>query len=338
MPAVPLPPKHSKLDGSPAAVTAYARLLPLESSHPVKTRLCGWMMIHAPSIAGRDYVVECVNRCTNDEEILAVGQGYLLYFVAYFKTKLHKPTPTSSAHPSRPSMDVLQADTAALLRETPQSHSNAKKLALARDNYRCMLSGHVDATSYEASAILQKMVHEKPGVNAAPTHCCHILPQYLNQRLGDPYRLDASASVWTVLRCFGDVNPEELNGEDMHRLGNILTLGTGYHDSFDRLRIWLEPVEGTEHQYLIGRSLPANHAEIKAPTVTFSTNHPELALPDRRYLALHAACAKVVHMSGAAHMISKILDEAEETKVLSGDGSSGELLAYLLSVEALMVY
>lgn len=96
-------------------------------------------------------------------------------------------------------------------------------------------------------------------------------------------------------------------------------------------------LQGTKHQYLIGRGLPGYHSHL-APTVTFTTDHPELPLPDRRYLALHAACAKVVHMSGAAHLINKILREAAETKVLSGDGSSGELLAYLLSAEALMVH
>lgn len=85
MAAVPLPLTHPRLEGSQPALAAYARLLPLESEHPVDVRLCGWMMIHAPVEAGRDYVAECVNRCTNDEDIIAVGQGYLLYFVAYCK-------------------------------------------------------------------------------------------------------------------------------------------------------------------------------------------------------------------------------------------------------------
>lgn len=337
MAAVPLPLTHPRLEGSQPALAAYARLLPLESEHPVDVRLCGWMMIHAPVEAGRDYVAECVNRCTNDEDIIAVGQGYLLYFVAYFRATLNRPTPSPSTHPSRPSMDLLQADIAAMLREAPKNHSDARKQALVRDNYRCVLSGVVDAASYEASATLQEMVQANPGMDAAPTRCSYILPEYLNQGLGDPYRLDASASVWTLLQCFGEVNPAELNGEGVHSLGNILTLGNSCHESFDRLRIWLEPVEGTKHQYLIGRGLPGYHSHL-APTVTFTTDHPELPLPDRRYLALHAACAKVVHMSGAAHLINKILREAAETKVLSGDGSSGELLAYLLSAEALMVH
>lgn len=60
--------------------------------------------------------------------------------------------------------------------------------------------------------------------------------------------------------------------------------------------------------------------------VTFSTPDPErLPLPDPRYLALHAACARVAHMSGAAEYIDRIFREMEETGVLANDGGSDAL-------------
>lgn len=72
-----------------------------------------------------------------------------------------------------------------------------------------MLSGVVDAASYEASATLQEMVQANPGMDAAPTRCSYILPEYLNQGLGDPYRVSVHDSIWydrlTLLepaRCF----------------------------------------------------------------------------------------------------------------------------------------
>jgi hypothetical protein len=47
---------------------------------------------------------------------------------------------------------------------------------------------------------------------------------------------------------------------------------------------------------------------------------------------MHAACGKVVHLSGAAEYIEKTLREMEQTKVLSGDGSLAELLMAALHI------
>ena len=48
-------------------------------------------------------------------------------------------------------------------------------------------------------------------------------------------------------------------------------------------------------------------------------------MPDSRYLALHAACARVAHYSGVGDYIEKILSDIEEMDVLADDGSSGSV-------------
>lgn len=40
------------------------------------------------------------------------------------------------------------------------------------------------------------------------------------------------------------------------------------------------------------------HADGNHPSVKFSSNYADVRLPDPKLLALHAACARVVHMSG----------------------------------------
>jgi hypothetical protein len=35
---------------------------------------------------------------------------------------------------------------------------------------------------------------------------------------------------------------DELNGPDVHRLENVMTLETGVHALFDNLKLWFEPV------------------------------------------------------------------------------------------------
>jgi hypothetical protein len=66
-------------------------------------------------------------------------------------------------------------------------------------------------------------------------------------------------------------------------------------------------------------------------TVTFTTRDPEkLPLPLLEYLKIHAACARVAHLSGAGEHIDKILRELEHTKVLPDDGASAEALEHAL--------
>jgi len=65
--------------------------------------------------------------------------------------------------------------------------------------------------------------------------------------------------------------------------------------------------------------------------VTFTTpDEVKLPVPSPEYLAIHAACAKVAHLSGAGEHIDKILREMEDTKVLSKDGASAEILEHAL--------
>lgn len=60
-----------------------------------------------------------------------------------------------------------------------------------------------------------------------------------------------------------------------------------------------------------------------------------LALPDPGLLALHAVCARVAHMSGAAEYFHKLEWDSEDTTVLSED--SLPLLDNLLSPFAVSI-
>lgn len=62
------------------------------------------------------------------------------------------------------------------------------------------------------------------------------------------------------------------------------------------------------------------------PVVTFTTTDPTLALPDKRYLKLHAAVCRIAWMSGAAEYLDRYDREQEGRKVLARDGSSAEFL------------
>jgi hypothetical protein len=59
---------------------------------------------------------------------------------------------------------------------------------------------------------------------------------------------------------------------------------------------------------------------------------PRPALPSQDLIALHAACARVAHMSGAAEYLDRFERDVEETTVLASDGSSAHLLHGLLNL------
>ncbi len=66
--------------------------------------------------------------------------------------------------------------------------------------------------------------------------------------------------------------------------------------------------------------------------VTFTSPSPEtLPLPDARYLAFHAALAKVVKMAGMAEHLDDIIRRQDNIHVLS-DESNAEHLDGLLRV------
>jgi hypothetical protein len=58
----------------------------------------------------------------------------------------------------------------------------------------------------------------------------------------------------------------------------------------------------------------------------FTTPDPvNLPLPSPHLIALHAACAKVAHLSGAGEYIDHIHENMEEISVLAHDGTSSEV-------------
>ena len=52
----------------------------------------------------------------------------------------------------------------------------------------------------------------------------------------------------------------------------------------------------------------------------------EVPAPDPKILALHAACAGIAHMSGAAEYLDEIARDIELLRVLAEDGGSADVL------------
>jgi len=56
----------------------------------------------------------------------------------------------------------------------------------------------------------------------------------------------------------------------------------------------------------------------------------QLEMPSRKYLALHAACAKVANLSSAVEYLDNLDRDREESTVLAFDGSSAAVFEHAL--------
>ncbi|KAI9058870.1 hypothetical protein FKP32DRAFT_1597177 [Trametes sanguinea] len=304
----------------------------------VYARVVGYLLLYPPSDVARSAVTEDIASCRSPDQqdafnaLYELGAMYTKQFIVLFRSARGK-TPTPSDHPSRASFDRLQTDNPQAPQPSPRDHSSAKKSALVRDNYRCMLSHKVDELSERAG-----LTRRLPNEQFAATQCCHIIPDALGnvscERTGNNEH--APASVWTILGRFGyrDVC-EELGGAtagtNLHRLENVLTLEQLAHTLFDRLDLWFEEMEGEPHVYRVGLVPSRTPADFGYPDrVRFESHRPGLALPSPRYLKLHAACCRLAHLSGAAEYVDLLFREMEESGVLAEDGASADVLAYAL--------
>lgn len=202
MEPTPLPPAPSDFDQATSLAYARLRMLSLQARKPTTIRMMGYMLIYAPSAQGRVDVAESTNRCATDEDVIKLGEDNLYYFVNYFKARATQPTPAPSSHPSRQSVDDLREEILNNQVQAPTDYSNAKKQALIRDDYRCMLTGFVDAKSYYRSSRLRAQIESlpPPGPDLRSTECCHILPQYIGHKLGNDDRMGVLTSCLLASR------------------------------------------------------------------------------------------------------------------------------------------
>ncbi|EIW55637.1 uncharacterized protein TRAVEDRAFT_129055 [Trametes versicolor FP-101664 SS1] len=278
----------------------------------VCARLLGRLLLEAPTEDGRTNVASEIVQCLGDSELFRLANLYKDHFIRLFFREKDR-TPAPSSHSSAPSVGLKNGELRNMSLPTPPSHATAKADALQRDGYRCMLSRRLDVDSLDNGLI---PVDEATTGMVVHTHCTHIFAKSTNEDLSDSAQAAYAASLHAILHRFGGVDStEELNGANVHRLENILTLSLDTHTSFDRLQLWLAKIPGM----------------VPSTRVDFTTPDPvTLPLPEARYLRTHAACARVAHLSGVAECIAKILHEEEVTRVLAADGGSSELLKHVL--------
>ncbi|KAJ3515777.1 hypothetical protein NLJ89_g1537 [Agrocybe chaxingu] len=258
----PLPP-NLYASGTPMH-TAYSTCLAFQAQAPqlqvplaanptplVCARLLGYMILHSPTSQGRANICNEIRSCNGNRDMFHdMAKFYVDRYLRSFRSTKGR-TPVHSDHPSRQaSFDEMQGTIRYLLDEPPKNHVEAKAAALERDGYRCMVSGTYDMRSCEKNPDIAVLAVQS-GTVARETHASHIFAPSTSQDISGPDadgpKHNFAASAWAVMERTGSVLvPDELNGPDIHRLENIMTLETGVHSLFDNLKLWFEPGSGDD--------------------------------------------------------------------------------------------
>lgn len=107
------------------------------------------------------------------------------------------------------------------------------------------------------------------------------------------------------------------------KLSNLITLTRGMHASFGQLYVWFEPQPTMgKHNYRVQHVLGPNAPPRFPQQVAFRTNnvHPQ-DIPSAQLLAIHAACVRIAHASGAAKAVQVLLDKFDDSHAET-DGST----------------
>ncbi|KAK7449783.1 hypothetical protein VKT23_013259 [Stygiomarasmius scandens] len=312
----------------------------------VSIRYLGYLLRELPRPEGVNRISKAINaRAQSFEGILEVAQFFSDNLFKIFKGG-RTPDPSSHSLHSEPFQTTLSGASGDL-----GNDETTGKNALERDNYRCLFCGAIDPNAGRAACDSHFQRLQQP---AEYTFCVHIIPEALNNldtnfldrieelEIASYLLTDAAEAVAanshdetkicqispriSILDVFDSpaIISSELGGRDIHRLENIMTLCTNDRARFDNLEIWLEPVGSTPNLYHVRVSevafRPAKYVGRGRTEPLFQVKLPDSSVrgPSSHYLALHAACCRVAHLSGMAEFVDNLLQEFDDVAVPAG--------------------
>ncbi|RTE73088.1 hypothetical protein BHE90_012487 [Fusarium euwallaceae] len=160
------------------------------------------------------------------------------------------------------------------------------------------------------------------GQRFEPLEVAHILPHSLTQ-LDSHGELNASKeAALAILNMFDDGAAHLIEGIEIDRPGNALTLTQPLHTYFGDFNIFFKPEGTVPHRYHIETFLPQGFTDDVPVTRTlFLTEERNIDPPSSRLLAIHCAIAHILHLSAAGDYIDDILRDADEYGIRH-DGST----------------
>jgi len=248
------------------------------------------------------------------------------------RVSIHKTPQPSPAHHSAIRQVLSQAEQQRMDDSigTPERISALRASCLVRDRNRCVATH----TFNQAEALARFEEHgqaldddRNPFVDGQlfeSLQVAHIIP-YALTKADDGSRLgEGKKAAVAILNMFDLGVAHLIEGVDINRPYNALTLSNWIHENFGTYKIFFEPVSDADgappSTYRISTFLPPGFAR-SLPVVRSLFTHPSIDPPSQRLLALHCAIAHILHLSGAGGYIEQILRDMEDG-IIRADGST----------------
>ncbi|KEF50831.1 uncharacterized protein A1O9_13118 [Exophiala aquamarina CBS 119918] len=225
---------------------------------------------------------------------------------------------------------------------TTQRLATLRRDCLIRDRHRCVISRSFDrdeAMRRVARDGTQKAQDDDgfPLSNEsnifATLEVAHIIPHSLMTLSSGEHELDTSKrTALAILNMFDDGVVRLIEGNDIDRTRNAITLTMEFHQLFGRFEVYFEPQGNQLHTYRIDsvREDFMRHPILPIESRSlFLTDTRTIDPPSPRLLAIHAAIAHILYLSAAGSHIDCILDDLDHGDILV-DGSTQ--LGYLTTL------
>ncbi|CAK7233520.1 hypothetical protein SBRCBS47491_008639 [Sporothrix bragantina] len=291
--------------------------------------------------------VEGINRLDDNnpvldfEELAPLFAGFAEYLMDNFflplkasTRKTPQPSPAFHSAVLRAQGDV-SAGAAAGFVETPDRLSSLRGVCLVRDHYRCVIS-----RKFHGAYFMDRLLNEGPEARDDEGHLlsdvqqgqldnlevAHILPHSLMKAAGsEAGEPDAARqAALAILNMFDKGVVHMIDGVDIDRARNALTLTPYMHMLFGSFQVYFEPVLGSGNTYRIQSFFaPQFNNVLGLPTTRTLVKTEDCTIdpPSPRLLAVHRAIAHILHLSGAGDYIERVLYDMEDSVVRS-DGTS----------------
>ncbi|EDN10383.1 predicted protein [Histoplasma mississippiense (nom. inval.)] len=123
-----------------------------------------------------------------------------------------------------------------------------------------------------------------------------------------------------------------IEGFDIDRPFNVISLSPALHTLFGGFEIFFEPVPSQLHTYQVKPFLPEIFPDLPVARTLYPSADCTIDEPLPRFFAIHSAIARILHLSEAGEYIDTILRDLENVGG-HGDGSTelGRLVMLRLS-------
>ncbi|CAK7199082.1 hypothetical protein SEUCBS139899_001751 [Sporothrix eucalyptigena] len=203
---------------------------------------------------------------------------------------------------------------------------------LVRDRHRCIISRKFNAPEFRLRAGLYGndarddngiLFSDQDNLEFDALEVAHILPHSLMKTSTGAVMDESRQAALAVLNMFDHGVVYFINGIDIDRPRNGLTLSPLMHSYFGSFQVYFEAVDNQYNTYRIQSFTAPDNRVLHLPITRtlFVTEDRTIDPPSPRLLALHRAVAHILHLSGAGEYIDWILKDMEE-RIVRADGSS----------------